>query len=117
MHKLKIFKNKTLLSLLLLFGISGSVFFLPIHLDSKYTCLYHQFFNNENPVHKSEIHHEDQDNDQYQLRSAGHGMNSHGEEMLNMYISHYAFSWWSSLALAAFSIYQLINLYKLKKIR
>ena len=116
MNRLIFYKNKTVLSIMLLVAIIGSIFFLPIYLDAKYTCLYHLFFNTENPVHNSENLTDGITDNQNQQKNSNHNMHKHGEKMLNMYMSNYAFIWWSSLALAVFCVYQLNHIYKLKKL-
>lgn len=115
MYKSRIFKNKVIIFLLLLFGIAGGAFFLPLNLDGQYTCLYHRLISYEYPVHNPDIDIADQEIEQQQKRGIEHDMHGHGEKMLNMYIIHYTFFWWGSLGLAAFCIYQLRSLHKYGK--
>lgn len=107
----RFYKNRVLLVFLSIIALAGSVFFLPLHLNGKYTCFYHQVVDHNHPVldrigdvasigggavHENSI-------------QGGSSMeaDAHGQDLLHTYLSHYAFFWWGSLALVVFCLYRL----------
>lgn len=82
--------KKYLFIILIVSGIIGVIFFFPVNLNDKYTCLYHRmFFENHGGEHL-----------QHNAIAADHGMNS----LLQHYIGHYALLWWASIAVFTISI-------------
>ncbi len=126
-HTYKI--NGTLV--LFFIAFSGSIFFFPISLGERYTCLYHRLFNSHDQVNentkptssydkgkrKSELSENYagndlkndeaavQDNSSEQKESGQELISAHGSVLLDKYIHYYAFPWWISVALTALSIF------------
>ena len=76
-------------------GLFGSMLFFPIRLSDGYTCYYHRIFDNDHPA----MH-----NSQHQMMQNTNGAE---HELIDRYIHSYAWFWWGSLALIAFTIYRL----------
>ena len=88
-------KSKYPFLIFLLLGLFGGLLFFPVQLSDGYTCFYHRIFDNDHPV----MHHA-----QHQKLL---NMHSSGHEFMDRYIHSYAWFWWGSLALLAFTIYRL----------
>lgn len=87
--------SKYLIIIFMISGLFGSLLFFPVHLSDGYTCFYHRIFDNDHPAmfHTQHI--------------KMHDMNSADHELIDIYVHNYAWFWWGSLALIAFTIYRL----------
>lgn len=99
--------NKKILTILIITGALSVVFFLPLRLAEKYTCLYHQLVDYDKALPPAE------DMAKETAPSIG-GIQENKEQqawqgriMLDIYLKRYAFIWWASLALTAFCIFCL----------
>lgn len=106
------FKNtnniKTGLIILFILASAGGIFFMPMQLNGKYTCFYHRLIDKNQPV---SVNHAENGVMQSENKSrpgeALPDMHSHGDDMVEMYISRYAFFWWSSISLLIYCIFRL----------
>ncbi len=129
------FKNyRYLFFLTLAIGLLGAVFFFPMQINSRYTCLYHRVFqadHNQNkmrqPLSNNPIGILKGDDDQQANaveRNRANGINYdgneikanhtnshhtiaelHSSELLERYIHGYAWFWWGSILLLTFGFY------------
>ena len=90
--------KKYVLIFIMMLGIAGGLLFFPLQLNDGYTCFYHRFFDSDRPVIKH-------------AHIITQIQEHHSTEMIDAYISGYAFFWWGSLVLTGFGIYKL-NFYK-----
>ena len=97
------FKNKKILLLILFPGIVGVLFFFPVQMSGRYTCVYHRLFEAENPVTGVNM-----ENNNSTATEEPAGTHDHSESpFLHRYLHNYAILWWISLLLIVFSIYGL----------
>ena len=75
-----------LIWILLLTSMTGAVFFFPINLNEKYTCLYHRLYDNSDNGHAISL----------DIPAVTRPAMDH--ELLDSYIKSYAFLWWASMA-------------------
>jgi hypothetical protein len=107
----------------------GTVFFFPLNIDGRYTCLYHRIFDHSHPVSKEVnfenryIHPQDFDQSENKSSTVDDRENSdntennminthHRSVLLENYLNQYAFAWWLSIGLLAFSIFMWLKLKK-----
>ena len=99
---------KVILVCLLFLALAGGIFFMPMQLNGRYTCFYHRLIDKNQPVSTNHA-----GNGVMQLKNKrGPGealpdMHSHGDDMVEMYISRYAFFWWGSIGLLIYCILRL----------
>lgn len=89
-------------------ALAGGIFFMPMQLNGKYTCFYHRLIDKNQPVSANHAGNGVmQSKNKSRPGEALPNMHSHGDDMVEMYISRYAFFWWGSIALLAFVVYVL----------
>jgi len=113
---------------------SGTVFFFPVTIDGRYTCVFHRIFDHSHPVSNvvngEGVHIHSEVNNQ---SDNSHSLNTdrninreteskinhttHGSVLLDKYLETYAFLWWLSVGLLALSIFMWLNLNKKIKIK
>jgi hypothetical protein len=101
-------------------GIVGVVFFFPMQINSRYTCLYHRLIQPDNLSvikHKMPGYSGDSLADPCHPQSNNMASNQsninheksvtefHTSDLLNRYIHGYAWFWWGSILLLAFAFY------------
>ena len=91
-------RKKMYIIVLFLIAFSGSIFFFPVNLASRYTCFYHRLFDHNDQVNKNTNTASSQD-------EVEEHSDSNGSILLEKYLHHYAFPWWFSVALTALSIF------------
>lgn len=128
---MNVLKNKSIKSwsfILIGLGGLGAIFFFPVDINSRYTCLYHRIFCDDAHIHKivekdaqkeSEIiqgefeqsdGQKDSTNISSIINSNSNNANSSmhfGSELLDNYIRQFALFWWSSLLLLVVGFYFL----------
>lgn len=88
-------KSKYVIIIFMILGLFGGLLFFPVQLSDGYTCFYHRIFDNDHPAMFHAHHAKMQD-----INAADH-------QLIDMYINTYAWFWWGSLAMIAFTIYRL----------
>lgn len=101
-------------SVLIVFGIIGTVLFFPISLGDDFTCIFHRLIGDvhqeENAEERTLISH----SSRHHTLSGGHNAS------LNFYIRHFSVFWWGSLGLLALGVYfprirQLVHAMRLSR--
>jgi len=106
--------------LMLGIGIVGVVFFFPMQINSRYTCLYHRLTQPDNPsviIQKisgcsgdsltGSCHPQSNKvaSNQTNINHESSVTEFHTSDLLNRYIHGYAWFWWGSILLLAFTFY------------
>lgn len=84
-----------LLGMVIIIAFSGSIFFFPMNIDGKYTCLYHRLIDHSHPLTDVMI--------------SDHKMNHHHSTLLSNYLHLYALPWWISIGLVSLCIYLVLR--------
>ena len=119
MRKLFTKYKRIILLLLIIPGTAGGILFLPISLESKYSCLYEKMFSGNHYVHNVDCTaaHRISECETIELsNNKHHALNGSGHDLLNTYLANYAFLWWGSLALVVFCFYRLHLINRKRKI-
>ena len=119
--KMSLNQNYRYLSYLMLgIGIIGVVFFFPMQINSRYTCLYHRLTQPDNHsviMQKMSGYSGDSLTGSCDPQSTKIASNQshtkhersvtefHSSELLDRYIHGYAWFWWGSILLLAFTFY------------
>ena len=123
--KNRVFKRKGIyLIVVLLITAAGTVFFFPMNIGGKYTCLYHRIFDHSQPVSNVNITDQHQEGKQDLSKSGYHYPSDvtskqdnteslhHDSVLLDNYLHRYAFPWWGSVGILALCISFLLKLKK-----
>ncbi len=98
-------KERIILFLAGIAGISGTVLFFPVQLDGSYTCFYHRIIEKQHPVGT----HKYSDLDRNKIHSKRvfdrQQEHVHGNAFLERYMIRYAGLWWGSIGLLILSYY------------
>lgn len=78
----------------LIIGLSGSILFFPIQIDQQYCCPSHKLLNHQMPVNSEQSH----------LHAS-----NHFTPLLDFYLHHYSFFWWSSTLITLTALIFLIK--------
>lgn len=90
---------KSLFTILILLGATGSLLFFPLRMEEGYTCIYHLKFDHDNPVMEiSKI-----------VSGGEYYSNSVNARFMHEYIHNWALLWWLSLAVAGTGLYGVIK--------
>ena len=116
-HKISRKRKMFIGAVFLVAGLSGTVFFFPVNLNSRYTCLYHRMFADKNQAQMAERHtmmshnHEKNCSENMQKMANVEMNQSESEvnhaELLNLYILPFGFFWWFSLAILFIGVYMI----------
>jgi len=110
---------RAVLVIIIILTCFGIIFFFPLSIDEKYTCLYHRVFDQANPVsnivkgdHHSEhvaqsdeINSADTGTDNYNESENQINNRLHGSVLLDTYLEQYVLIWWVCVGLFGISLF------------
>ena len=102
MLKLNLLLKRSVMILMLIFGLAGTIFFFPLQFDDQSSCCYERMFGSDedcscgNETKDHSQHHPPMHTGTDSLMNTS-DMHVHGSALLDSYLHHYAFPWWISV--------------------